>query len=114
MPRDKETWYWLYKDPRVGIKENCCSDNAISFHNYKDDRLKYFTELDLEYNIEEGVNGKKFEIPEKPRLFLYGKLNFTIDEFRNNIDPGPPSGQRIYKGVGKERVCYKCDYFTHK
>lgn len=107
---DREnTWFWRWKHPKLGTRENCCHPNPISFHNYKRDPLKFFQKLDAQFNVAEGVDDKKFVVPQKPSWFVHADIPFKVDAW-NNIE-NPPRGQRIYKGPGKERVCWKCDGF---
>ena len=110
----EHSWFWRHKHPNVGILANCCSIHPISFHNFKKNPDIQFNELDLKYNVPEGINGKVFEIPKEPDIFLFDKegLPFEIDEFRNT--KFPPPGQRIYLGPNQTRFCWQCDHFDYK
>ncbi|ETO24202.1 hypothetical protein RFI_12959 [Reticulomyxa filosa] len=102
-----QTWFWQHKHPQVGQLANCCSDNPISFHNYKFTVAEFFRQLSDLYNIPEGVNGKKFEIPNKPSPFLHDLLPFKADPYMNI--PEPPRGQIIWKGHSVGMGCFQCD-----
>ena len=112
----EDSWFWRYKDKRIGDGDNCCSKYSISFHSYKthrSDTLKNFKELDDKYNIK-NLN-KIYKIPWKdpPSLFLYDDQTAPKhDEYFNFINP--PNGQRIYKGANNTRFCHKCDWFRVK
>ena len=108
--RDDDFWYFQLK-PVDGMNEShtfCCSQHPISFHSYKTSPMASFKALHRKYNIEEGVNGKAFDVPAFPRSFLHRKLDFPTDEWRNSIETRAV-GQLVYKGPGKERVCWHCD-----
>ena len=48
--------------------------------------MKHFTKLNQKHNVVEGINGKTFDVPEKPSRFLHStKLDFRYDPWRNVI-----------------------------
>eukprot|EP01084_Bolivina_argentea_P298354 514125_1 len=112
----EDTWFWRYKDNRIGDGDNCCSDYSISFHSYKvdaKDTLKNLKHLDEEYNVKNLK--KEYELPwdDKPSLFLWDKETAPEhDQYFNYLKP--PHGQRIYKGVNNTRYCNQCDWFRVK
>ena len=101
-------WYWLWRPEQLGMRNECCSDHMITFHGYKHDRVDDFKALHQKYNVEEGVNGKKFEIPEYPRPFLHSEIDFVVDEWRNRIDGMAffqnRDKQLVFQGPGRERT----------
>ena len=102
-------WYWKEKPLELKEGEECCSDKMIAFHGYKhQEAVDSFKYLHEKYNIEEGVDGKVFEIPHPPQPFLHGPLNFTVDEWRNAMT-SKANDQLTYFGPGKERMCWKCN-----
>ena len=113
--RREGTWFWKYKHPKVGYQENCCNDNPISFHNFKKDAYLQFDAMDKKYNIEEGVDGKVFEVPMNANngTFLFDEKTVPAHDEWFNVKT-IPSGQRIYKGPGNERFCYNCDNYEIK
>eukprot|EP01084_Bolivina_argentea_P010218 19027_1 len=101
-------WYFHLKPKQLGIKKECCAKHPISFHFYKHDKVKDFNELHIQYNIEQGINGKVFEIPQYPTRFKHRQdLNFSVDKWRNSFD-SKVRGQLVYGGPGKEKMCWKC------
>eukprot|EP01083_Nonionella_stella_P150745 480731_1 len=101
-------WYFKLKPTNIGIKDECCAKHPISFHFYKHHQVKEFKSLHLKHNIEEGVDGKKFEIPLYPQPFLHRPdLNFSVDRWRNSYS-SVTKGQLVYRGPGKEKSCWKC------
>lgn len=104
---DPDMWYWKLKPFELKDGKNCCSPNAITFHDYKHQDADEFERLHLKYNVEEGVGGKVFEVPQPPQRFLHSPLNFSIDEWRNSLS-SKATEQLVYMGPGKERVCWKC------
>ncbi|ETO18436.1 hypothetical protein RFI_18828 [Reticulomyxa filosa] len=111
VPRT-HTWFWTFKHPKVGALNECCSAAPISFHNYKRNAESSFQELSNLYNVPEGVNGKIFEVPNKPTPFLHDDLPFQVDKYMNI--PDPPRGQRIWKGPSVGMVCFQCESFRYK
>ena len=114
IPREG-TWFWKHKHPNVGDKDMCCSPNPISFHNFKKNAYMQFEEMDKKYNIEEGIDGKVFEVPMNNNngTFLFNKDTVPKHDEYFNVN-NIPKGQRIYKGPGRERECYRCDNFKIK
>ena len=112
----EDSWFWRYKDRRIGDLDDCCSENSISFHSYKVDRaetLKSFEQLNEQYNVQ--YIGKHFDVPwdDPPSLFLLDTESAPEhDEYFNFVRP--PPGQRIYKGPNDTRVCHECDWFRIK
>ena len=104
-------WYWKWK-PEHSIDSNegrdCCAEHMISFHGYKHAQVDELEALHQKYNIEEGVNGKRFEIPQTPKPFLHQKLDFEIDEWRNSLESFA-IGQYVYQGPDKEHLCWNCN-----
>ena len=101
-------WYFKLKPKALGLLEECCAENSISIHFYKHQHAKDFIALHEKYNVEEGVEGKRFEVPQYPRPFLHQEVNFTVDKWRNSMK-SRAYGQLVYKGPGNERECYRCD-----
>lgn len=111
----ERTWFWKHKHLNVGFGQNCCSPNAISFHNYKKNPSLQMKELDDIYNSVFVVNGsekvvKVFEVPMEGSTFLFNDKSAPVHDQWLNVKH-IPRGQRIYKGVGNERYCHQCERY---
>ena len=100
-------WYLRLKPEDLA---ECCAQHVIALHDLKPEGLKALHE---KYNVAEGVNGKRFEVPQYPTLFRHGKLNFPVDEWRNSLSKKAKSvyeTQRVYHGPKAERVLMDKNY----
>ena len=101
-------WYWTLKPSELKGGSDCCAEHMISFHGYKHSDSNELQALHKRYNVEEGVDGKQFEVPLPPKLFLHQELDFEIDEWRNSMD-SRTIGQFVYQGPGKDSLCWQCN-----
>ncbi|ETO23130.1 hypothetical protein RFI_14056 [Reticulomyxa filosa] len=96
IKRKDDFWYWKWKHKNIKQGKDSITTYPISFHFYKDKPMTYFTQLHKKYNAPEGVNGKIFKPPLiKPQRFLHGALPFTIDQYRNTLNP--PKDQEYFQ-----------------
>ena len=101
-------WYWKWKlQSKDGT--DCCAKHMISFHGYKHAQVEELKALHTKYNVEEGVDGKQFEIPQPPQLYLHEELDFEIDEWRNSMESFA-IGQFVYQGPGRDHICWICNH----
>ena len=81
----------------------------ISFHGYKHAQVDYIKQLHEIYNVEEGVDGKTFDVPPPPQRFSHSELDFEVDEWMNSMVSGSARGQWMYQGPGKDMLCWQCN-----
>merc|ERR1712244_94167 len=105
--RPDDNWYFDYKPLNLSLGDECCSEHMITYHGYKHDMADQMRELHKKFNVEEGVDGKSFEVPSYPRSFLHRPIEFVTDEWRNSIEGQYErlrGEQLVYLGPGRERV----------
>ena len=106
--RSSDLWYWKWKPLELKDGRDCCSKHMISFHGYKHSQVGHLESLHERYNVEEGVDGKKFDVPSSPKMFLHQELDFEVDQWMNS-QSSFARGQLMYQGPFREKLCWKCN-----
>ena len=107
MTQRADDWYFSLKPNELRLGDDCCAPHMITYHGYKHDRADEMRALHTKYNVEEGVDGKRFGVPPYPRPFLHRPIDFVTDEWRNSVEgqfEPMQTGQLVYLGPGRERV----------
>ena len=113
----EEHWFFKLQPERMGVLDECCAEHMVSFHYYKHEQVKLMAQLHARYNQAEGVEGKRFDVPQEARPFLHrAALNFSVDAWGNSLDSTDAArkGQLVYMGPGKERVCWTQNASLHE
>lgn len=102
--RDDTTWYWKFKPKESKQEKDCCSEDLICIHGFKNKQLSDGEFEKLEKKYYGPGSTRKNDVPPKPSEFLFDAdaLDFETDSFRNRLPILPREIPRpMFKGYGQ-------------